>query len=87
MSLYEIEIYDENIMIKDYPKIAKEVDKILMIYGISKDKYYFSQCMGYLKNRIEISYVHNIDANTSLTIEFINRDTTLDLEKIHVEND
>ena len=87
MSLYEIEIYDENVMIKDYPKIAKEVDKILMIYGICKDKYYFSQCMGFLKNHIEISYVHNIDANTSLTIEFINRDTTLDLEKIQLEND
>lgn len=87
MSVYEIEIYDENVMINDYPRIVKEVDKILKIYGICKAKYYFSQCLGYLKNHIEVSYVHNIDPNTSLTIEFINRDTTLDLEKIHVEND
>lgn len=86
-SIYEIEIYDEKVFKETYPVWNDILHGIIKKYGIDISKYYFSQCLGYMKHRLEISFVSNYDEDTSLSIEFVERDTSFDLEKIQLEND
>ncbi len=86
-NIYEIEIYDENVFKETHPVWNDILHGIIKEYGIDISKYYFSQCLGYMKDRLEISFVSNYDKDTSLTIEFVERDTSCILEKIQLEND
>lgn len=87
MSIYEIEICKEDEFKTTYPVWNDILNSLFTKYGIDRSKYYFSQCMGYMKDRLEISFVSNEDEDTSLSFEFVNRDESFDLEKIHLEND